>query len=70
MPNPSETELKAAERRGGAAFKARLLSAVENIFTSELPVEEGSGYALGPAFKPDTETNMLALKAWIESFKP
>jgi hypothetical protein len=58
-----------AERRGAAAFKARLLSAIDNIITSELPDEEGSGYVLGPAFKPDTETNMLAMRAWIESFR-
>lgn len=57
-------------RQGAAAFKARLLSAVENIFTSELGDEEGGEYVLGPAFKPCTEHNMLALRAWIESFKP
>lgn len=62
----SEDELR---KEGARAFKARILSAVENIFTSELGDEEGSGYVLGPAFKPDTEDNMLALKAWIESFE-
>jgi hypothetical protein len=58
-----------AERRGATAFKARLLSAIDNIIASELPDEEGNGYVLGPAFKPDTETNILAMKAWIESFR-
>lgn len=57
-------------REGACAFKARLLSAVDNIFTSELGEEEGGEYVLGPAFKPCTETNMLALRAWIESFAP
>jgi len=52
-----------------AEFKARLLSAVDNAITSELGDEEGGGYVLGPAFKPDTEDNMLALKVWIESFE-
>ena len=54
---------------GAAAFKARILSAIANIFTSELGDEEGAGYVLGPDFKPCTEHNMLALRAWIESFK-
>lgn len=64
---PHEKEL--LRREGALIFKKRLLSAVDNIFTSELPNEEGSGYVLGPAFKTDTEDNMLALKAWIESFE-
>jgi hypothetical protein len=66
----SKFEKDAVRREGAAAFKARLLSAIDNIFTSELGNEEGSGYVLGPAFKPDTEDNMLALRAWIESFGP
>lgn len=52
-----------------AQLKARILRAVENIFTSELGPEEGGEYVLGPDFKPNTEHNMLALKRWIESFK-
>jgi hypothetical protein len=54
---------------GAAAFKARILSAIDNIFTSELGDEEGSGYVLGPDFKPCSEHNMQTLRAWIKSFK-
>lgn len=50
-------------------FKARMLRAIDNIFVTELGPEEGSGYVLGPSFKPDTEENMLAFKAWVEAFK-
>lgn len=63
------SELAAAQKKGALAFKARLLAALDNVFISELGPEEGSGYVLGPALKPDTEDNMLAVKAWIESFK-
>lgn len=62
--------LEKLQRQGAAKFKARLLSAIDNIKCSELGPEEGSGYVLGPAFKPDTEDNLLALKVWIESFEP
>ena len=55
--------------QGAMDFKARLLEAIDNAITSELGAEEGGGYVLGPAFKPDTEDNLLAMKAWIESFK-
>ncbi len=55
---------------GALAFKARLLRAVETIFVAELGDEEGNGYCAGPALKPDTEENMLALKTWLEAFKP
>lgn len=55
---------------GAADFKRRLLAAVDDIFTSELGEEEGGEYVLGPDFKPCTEHNMRALRAWIESFKP
>jgi hypothetical protein len=58
-----------AERNGALAFKTRLLRALDDAMTSELGPEEGSGYVLGPALKPDTETNMLAVRTWIESFK-
>ena len=54
---------------GQRVFKAMLLTALDNVITSELGAEEGGGYVLGPAFKPDTEDNLLAMKAWIESFK-
>lgn len=60
---------QAQQDAGARKFKARLLSAIENAITSELGSEEGGGYVLGPAFKPDTEDNMMALKVWIESFK-
>lgn len=58
------------ERRGARAFKARLLSAIDNIRTSELGPEEGGGYVLGPAFQPDTDGNLSAMEDWIRSFKP
>ena len=57
-------------KEGALAYKAKLLDRLENAFTSELGPEEGSGYVLGPALKPDTETNMMAVKAWIESVDP
>jgi len=63
-------ELAAAAKAGAIAFKGRLLSAVDNIFTSELGDEEGGEYVLGPDFKPCTEHNMKTLRAWIEGFEP
>ena len=60
---------RACARLGAIQFQARLLAAIDNIVASELGAEEGGGYVLGPAFKPDTEDNLLAMKIWIESFK-
>lgn len=59
-----------SERQLGAmALKQRMLEAIDNIFTSELGPEEGGEFVLGPDFKPNTEHNMFALKAWVESFR-
>jgi hypothetical protein len=58
------------QRSGAHIFKARLLAAIDDaVNLGELGAEVGGGYVLGPAFKPDTEESLLAMRAWIERFK-
>lgn len=52
-----------------AEFKARLLRAIDDIECSQLGDEEGGEYVLGPDFRPPSEQNIRALRAWLESFK-
>jgi len=57
-------------REGALEFKARLLTAIDDIECSQLGEEEGGEYVLGPDFRPPSSHNIAALKAWLESFKP
>ena len=55
-------------REGALAFKAKLIAYLDNIECSQLGEEEGGEYVLGPDFRPPSEQNIKALRAWLEAF--
>jgi hypothetical protein len=55
-------------QRGALEFKSKLLSYIDNIECSKLGDEEGAEYVLGPDFRPPSQHNIDALRAWLEAF--